>query len=337
MISIRNQVNELERCHEARQLALDSYVDALRNLARYTVDLDSAFTEPHRRYLNTLAEEVAGGRPEVLVESRSTLRGLLRTFKDKAAEYLSSLQNQLSGSAQALQDLLDSLAQNDGDHDTRLRSSLNRLREIARSTAARALAPAVLSTVDSIEQDLETSRKEHQLTVAQFQMEIRVLHKRIDDLETAAAVDRLTKLFNRAEMEERIRAQQSGKYCLLLIRAIGFRFAEAHFSTEVMAELAGAFAKRLRGSLPPNAVIGRWSEEEFVAILYSEKAETMNSAKWISEHLSGAYACLMAGKTVRPGLQLTVAALDSSGDTAERILERVGEFLTATQAITARP
>ena len=37
----------------------------------------------------------------------------------------------------------------------------------------------------------------------------------------------------------------------------------------------------------------------------------MASGKWITEHLSGAYACMKSGKTVRPTLQLTVGIVDT--------------------------
>ena len=113
--------------------------------------------------------------------------------------------------------------------------------------------------------------------------------------------------------------------------ARGLRRAEVQFGKEVGEELAGAFAKRLRNSLPISAVIGRWGTEEFVAMLTAKKSEALTSAKWITEHLSGTYACLNAGKTVRPAVQLTVGVVDTSAhETPERILERVGAFLVGS-------
>ena len=58
--------------------------------------------------------------------------------------------------------------------------------------------------MDTIQQSIEQARREHQITVSQFKTEIRMLHKRIDMLETAACVDALTKMFTRREMEDRI-------------------------------------------------------------------------------------------------------------------------------------
>ena len=77
-------------------------------------------------------------------------------------------------------------------------------------------------------------------------------------------------------------------------------------------------------------MIGRWGPEEFAAILIAKKSEAMASAKWITEHLSGAYACLKGGKTVRPAVQLTVGVVDTAAnEQPERIIERIGPSWSA--------
>ena len=40
---------------------------------------------------------------------------------------------------------------------------------------------------------------------------------------------------------------------------------------------------------------------------------------------------MLAGKTVRPSLELSVSVVDSDGETADRVLQRVREFLTGAQ------
>ncbi|MGA2271105.1 MAG: GGDEF domain-containing protein [Bryobacteraceae bacterium] len=329
MISIQDSLNELDRCHAVGSIVLECYLTAIRNMAHYAVELDDEITGPHRKYLAALAGEVASAQPEALVESRATLRGLLRDYRDKAAQYLSALREELSGTACALEEILNSLAHTDGDHDVQLRAALARLREVSRSPEGGAVRAVVLDAADSIERSLEQVRKQHQLTVAQFRVEIGMLHKRIDALETAAALDDVTKLFKREEIEREIRSASGEKLCLLLVRVSGFRRTERQFDHAVAAELVAAFTRRLRNSLPPNTAIGRWSEEGFIAMLSVEMPQAVASAKWVAAHLSGAYACLQRGKTVRPSLQASVAVVDNQpGEPPERTLERVKEFLT---------
>jgi diguanylate cyclase (GGDEF)-like protein len=328
MVSIGVSLAELEKCHKERDVAMGCYVDAIRDVAHYTIELEPAIAEPQRKYLNALADDAASGKPEVLSETRATLRGLLRDYRDKATHYLSRLREDLDAMARAFEQILGSLGQTDGEAESRLRAALARIRNLARSSEGNAIRTSLLSAADDISEGLEQVRKEHQLTVSQLRVEMGMLHKRIDALEAASSLDQLTELYNRRELEERIRSGPDA-VTLLLARVSGLRLAEIQYRPEVGTELAAAFTKRLRNSLPKSAVLGRWGHEEFVAMLSTSVAETTALAKSIAEQLSGAYACLMAGKTVRPSLQLTVAVVDSEGTTPERILQRIMGFLNS--------
>jgi len=323
-------MTELERSHQLRSVVLDCYLLAIKNMANYAVDLDEEVTGPHRKYLKQLADEVATDTPEALNNSRSTLRGLLRDYRDKASQYLSRLRDELAGTARALEEILDTLSQSDGDHESSLRAAVVSLREAAANPSGASIAGVVQSATAKIEKSVEQMRKQHQLTISQFMVEIRMLHKRIDSLEAAAATDEFTRFGTREETIERLRTTAPGSYSLLLIGARGLRRAEVQFGEEVGNELAGAFAKRLRNSLPANCTFGRWGAEEFVVMLSMTKAEAIASGKWITEHLSGSYACMKEGKAVRPALQLNVGVVDTAAsEKPERILERIGVFLVS--------
>jgi len=328
MISIQSSMAELERSHQLRAETLDCYLEAIKNAAQYAVELDAALTGEFRKHLASLGDEVASGRLEALQDSRSTLRGLLRDYRQKALEYLSGLRDELAGTARALEEILDALSQADGDHDSQLRGALSRLRDVAADPAHGAIASVIAAAANTIEHSLEAVRKQHQLTIAQFLVEIRMLHKRIDTLEVAASIDQFTQFANQAEMEQRIRAATPGSYCLLLIGAHGLRRTEVQFGKEVADELSGAFSKRLRNSLSNTAVISRWGAEQFIVMLSVDKSEATTSGKWITTHLSGAYTCLKEGKTVRPLLQLAVGVVETAAsDSPDRILQRAGAFL----------
>jgi len=327
VISIGQSVTDLERSDRLRQTTLDCYVAAIQDAAHYAIELEEATTGDYRRYLETLAAEVSGANPANLSGSRGTFRGLLRDYRDKAAKFIGDLREELTGGARALEEILRSLSQSDGDHEVRLRTSIERLREISNSPAGAEVREAVLETSDSIGRSVEEMRKAHDLSIAQFQMEIHMLHKRIDGLEMAAMIDSLSKLFTRGEMEERIRTAAAECYALLLIRAAGVRAAEVRFGAAVSGELAAAFGKRLRNCLPPDATLGRWGPEEFVAKVGIAKREAFTASKWVTENLSGAYSCLLEGKTVRPSLQVSVAVVDrDAGEPPQRTCARIAEF-----------
>ena len=93
MISIQSSLSELERSHRIRAAVLDCYVQAIKNVAHYAVELDEEVSITHRKHLSVLATEVSTGEQDVLNASVATLRGLLREYRDKSASYLGTLRD----------------------------------------------------------------------------------------------------------------------------------------------------------------------------------------------------------------------------------------------------
>jgi len=334
MLSIRNNMTELERLAAERDTAVDCYRDAVHNVANYAVELDEQITSQHRRHVMAVAEGLSS-TAESLREAGATLRALLRDYRAKAAEYLNHIREQLASTAHALEEVMESLAQTDGDCATRIRNALGGLRELAQQPVAAPIRDLLLSAANAVANGVEEMQKQHQAHVAQFMTEIRMLHSRIGQLESAATIDSVTQLLTRAEIERHIRSLEQGNVSLLLMATSGLRLAEVRFNGDVAAELAGAFTKRLRNVLPPNTVTGRWSTEEFVAILHAPVADAIKVAKAVGEQLSGTYSCLLDGKVVRPDLQVRVTVVDRAEGDAERLLARVREFMTRTLAVPA--
>jgi GGDEF domain-containing protein len=325
MISIQQNLTDLEKSHQMRTMALECYLSAINGMSQYAVDLNATITPPHRKYLSDLAAEVAESSLEAMAESRSTLRGLLRDYRDRAADYLGGLRDQLGSTAQALQEMVEGLSQCDTDHTSKLRGALVRLREMVKSLEGGALRAVVASAADTIEQSLEQIRKQHQFTVAQFQTELRLLHSRIDSLESAASVDEGTKFSNRRFIDEYMAAMPAGgSASFLIVKVRGLAEARAKFGAPIADDLVATFGRRLRNTLPKEAVVGRWSEQDFLAIVPASKTAAGALVQRATDHLSMPYACMIGGKVVRIPLVVTVECLaGTAGATPEAIKERV--------------
>jgi GGDEF domain-containing protein len=306
--------------------ALDCYAAAIRNIAHYAADLEPELTAPYRKHLNDLADRVSCGDAATFDDSRSTLRALLRDYRDKSSQYLNVLREDLNSAAIALAEILESLGDTDGEQGDELRGALRTLRQ-APGDDCDSIRDGVGAAAKTIENCLAGVRKRHQLSVSQFMIEIRMLHKRIDALESAASVDMLTHLFPRPEMESRIRESRSSSH-LLLVRAAGILDSASEFGRAVSEELTGAVIRRMRNTLPAATVVARWSGQAFVATLTADAAEAEVIAAQVAANLSGPYACMKDGRCVQPVIQPDVRLLEVAPGGGEDALRRIEELLS---------
>jgi GGDEF domain-containing protein len=94
----------------------------------------------------------------------------------------------------------------------------------------------------------------------------------------------------------------------------------------VADDLAATFGRRLRNTLPKDAVVGRWGEQDFLAVLQASKTGETIPAQRVADHLSTPYACMLGGKVVRIPLEVNAEYLTiAAGSSAEQILARVAE------------
>ncbi len=292
------------------EILVESYVTAIRNAARYAVGLDPSITDPYRKELMEFATRTAQADARQIDAGKSDLRSIFRNYRDRADKYLTHLRSELTETATAFQTLAESYTAVEGDQDAILRKGLFRLREAALAIEDIEVRKNVLSAAETIELALDQLHKQHQATVAQFVTEMHLLHARIDQLEQAAAIDQMGSLLSRSQMEQRLLAP-SLPLTLLLVKARHLRACETAHNTEIYAQMISAFVQRLRNGLPPNSQIGRWEDEQFLAITPATESEAEARARWASNYLSGSYVCRSGGKAIVPELEVSAGALFS--------------------------
>ena len=326
MISITTSVSELQKCYTTLDATVEGYRNLVGDLAAHCVVTGAGETESMRHDLSLIARAVSTAPVHGLQDYGPQLREWLAGYGGTVTAYVADLEHRQAAAARAFDELEASLAQADDDHDGRIRSTVDNLRTISRTPAARAIRDVLRNAAESVEQSVEQIRKEHQLTIAQFHTEIRALQRRLDPGEAETGKDHLTRLFTREEIQEKIRSSSAGAFSVVLLRVRGVRLAAAHYGSEVAAQVAAAVGVRLRNLLPVGTAIARWSEEEFVGVMQAGggggPAYTFCGS--LAEQLGGAYGCLRNGKTVRPSVEIAVCSVEAGArDAPEYVLERV--------------
>lgn len=333
MVSIGQSLNELEKAHRSQEAAVECFRATVLSLGQYAVELEPELTAKHRKHMKELGESIVPAMGVAgLTEARSTLRNLLRDYRDLAAAHLAKLHEELSAKAASLQQLFEAMTQGDGDHEQRMSATLSTLREMAEDPRSGPLRDPLIGAATTISDSLEELKRQNQLTVAQFLMEIQVLHNRIESLQTKIAVDASTQLASRQQFEGQLRTAFSvgAPFSLLLLRMRNLASLHRQFDDAVMETLLAAFAKRLRSCIRPDDPAGRWGDDKFATIFEGSHSQARAKARAVSEHCAGTYVCMVDGKPVRPVLQLDVGVVESSGaESVERLTQRADEFFRA--------
>jgi diguanylate cyclase (GGDEF)-like protein len=333
MVSIGQSLSELDKAHRAQEAMVDSFRASILTLAQYVVEVDPELATAHRAHLTDLAGSIKlSASPAEVNDHRASLRNELRDYRDRAAKHMQDLHEELSAKADSLHQLFEAMTAGDGDHEERMTRTLSRLRELADDPRSGPLRASLLTAAENLAQSLDELKRQNQLTVAQFLMEIQVLHNRIESLQTAVSVDASTQLASRQQFESHVRTAFSmgTPFSLLLLRTRNLASIQRQFGDVVLENLLSAFAKRLRTCLRAEDPAGRWGEDRFAVVLEGANSTARAKAKAVAEHCSGTYVCMIDGKPMRPVLQTDVGVVDSSsGDSAERLIQRAEEFFRA--------
>jgi GGDEF domain-containing protein len=329
-------LGDLDRLHDLQQVTADCYALAIRTAAQYAVEVDAKSARDFRANLEALAEQLCrADSPEPVRAVQSTLRDELRGYRDRAREQLELLRKEVANAAVVMELLADKVTANGEDHATRVQEDLNLLQDAARGQDLIGLRHTVDKAVAGIAQSVEEIKYANQLMAVQLHDEIRMLHRELDDRERALHTDSATGVWNRTKVESCMEdlLQRDDAFCLVLVRVRNLRRAEQQHSCTVVAKALRALVDRFRGASGATPFIGRWSDDQFVAILQDvESAEMTALSSAIARKLDGVYAVQENGQVQNVRLQVTGGVIDqplgAGVETFRKKLEQLSGVLT---------
>ena len=120
-----------------------------------------------------------------------------------------------------------------------------------------------------IQSSVEQIQRGNQLVVAQLQDEIRVLHLQFEQDRKALFTDRASGAWNRQKIDIHLDnlLRQNQPFCLLMVRVRNLKRLESQHSRTVVESTLKALVSRFAAMAGDEAVIGRWTEDQFVAVL----------------------------------------------------------------------
>jgi GGDEF domain-containing protein len=337
VISVQNDLERLEELEKREELYAamrDCYALAIDSSAHYAVEVDRTLTVEFRTNLWAIEKQARAARsPEQLRRIQSSFRGELREYRDKSAEELMKLRKEVNDATAAVLTFADSVAFNGVNHEQEMQAMLRRLESTARGNNIEEIRGAIDNAINGIESSVQYIHRSNQLVVAQLQDEIRSLHQQFELERKALYTDRPSGAWNRQKtdihLDNLLRQNQS--FCVLLVNVRNYRDLEAQYSRNIVEGTLKALITRFAALTGDNIIIGRWSEDQFVAILDVLPGNAGTLAAEAAAKLAGPYSVQENGLSQRVILQATAVGLDRQIGEDQSIFYAALEQLTGPQ------
>ena len=325
MISIRKAASDLDRMEELLQSVQQGYGQAIRSTAQYAIELDAAETSEFRAHLERVQKQMEDARAaEDWTAVEASFRGELREYRDKAAGQLERLHQQIKTSNEAVQLFTESVAAIDVDHEAQIQGALGQLGALEESADVEALHAGIRAAIQTIGDSMIVMRRRHQAGIAELRDEIRALHKQIEREHKAQFLDPATGVWNRRRLDMRIAdlVEHNQPFCILLVCVRNLPRLDRRYPQIMIEAALKALLDRLANMLEEGAVIGRWDEQNFAAILEMEPAAAIRVSRVATGQLAGEYPVQENGISRNILLEAAAGVIDRTAGSDQASFEQ---------------
>jgi GGDEF domain-containing protein len=319
LISIRKSVDDLDRLEdletrEALSKAIrNCYALAIHSTAHYAVEVDPALAVDFRKHLKEIEEQsLAAMSAQQLHSVQSSFRGELREYRDKSNEQLIRMRGEVDSATAAMSIFAETISSSGEDHKKEVASQLHSLASATRCNDIQEIRGGIGAAVAGIQSSVEQMQRSNQLVIVQLQDEIRVLHQQFEQERKALFTDRASGAWNRPKIDIHLDnlLRQNQPFCMLLVWVRNLKRIEGQNSRTVLEGTLQALTVRFRAITGDEAVIGRWTEDQFVAILDIPPGRAIPLTAEATRKLSGGYAVQENGLSHTVAVQVTAGVID---------------------------
>jgi GGDEF domain-containing protein len=331
LISLWKTANDLDRLHDLQRATLECYAQAIASMAQYAVAPDQARAAEFRVSLQALEKQLRDSESIDTIQAVETaLRGELRDYQEHAHRRLDQLHQEVIGAAKAMKIFVESVSSSGADHEKQMETELKHLDVLTTYEDIGEIRNGLQDARSSLAASFEQLRRSNQLVIAQLQDEIRLLHQAIQSERRALFTDRSSGAWNHQKMAERIEEllRQDDPFCLLLVKVRNFKRTEGRYSRTVVEGALKSILTRFQNLAGEDAMLGRWSENEFLAILPMEPADALALSREATRKLSGNYSVQENGVAQNIVLQVT------SGIVERKVRELPARFHKRLEQLT---
>jgi GGDEF domain-containing protein len=268
MISIRKSGTELERLEELHRTAVKCYSEALHSTEQNTIELDTAQAAHFRAQLQALRDQLRADAPRNELEAvQTSFAAELKDYSGKTREQIQRLRREVEAAAAAVESFAGSINESEVNLESGIQRELTSLSQSAKSEDIAVMRGAIQASTAKISGSVQQMKSSNQLAIAQLKDEIRLLHQEVQASRRSHSADPAAE--SRRWMSGRIQEfiHKKSPFSMLLVVVRNLEGLENCYSSGVIDNALRAFQSRFENILPSTAIVGRWTRDQFAAIL----------------------------------------------------------------------
>jgi len=313
LISLLKTVSELDRLEELRETTATCYALAIRSTAQYAIEVEPAQAEGFRRHLEALQGQLQSAATTFDLRAvQSSFRGELRGYRDEVSGQLARMRKEMEAATAALQTLANSVIASGADHEAEVKQHLVELDAASRCNDIESILAGIRRCSTAIAVSIEEMRRSHQFLIVQLHDEIRVLHQEIENERRSFFTDPVSGAWNRQKIDARIQdlLQLNDSFSVLLVRFRNSKWLASQHSAAVIRQTLQAMLLRFQGLAGEEVMIGRWNDDEFIAILETQPVDALAISRDVARKLSTTYTIQEGGVSQNVNVQATSGVME---------------------------
>jgi GGDEF domain-containing protein len=291
LISLLKTGVEMARLEKFKKVALECYGLAIASTEQNVIEVDQQRAALFRGELQALVNQLGEATsPEQLQDIQDLFCEELREYRDSTHEQLRRLRKEMDAAVAALEEFAGNASSPGDDHEKELKQALRTLDAASASDQLDAIKAAIHGASGDILSSFERMQAKNQFAIAQLKDEIRLLHQKIQAGRRPAALKAET--WKRQEVDQRIdqMLNQNTSFCLVLIVLRNLKVLVSRYSGGVVEEALESLEVRLRDTLGGESMLGRWTTNQFVAILNVAPSSAMAMSREAAQKLTEPYS-----------------------------------------------
>jgi len=265
--------------------------------------------------------------PALMQESERLVEEHLQQWARHTAGYFKAKANEVKELLIVLAGTAESLGERDQRYANHFGQFTARLQAIADLEDLTLVRTSLLQRATELKTYVDRMEEDSHQSIAQLRAEVSTYETKLKAAEELALRDSLTGLANRRNVEERIerRVANQKMFCVVILDLNRFKLVNDRYGHLAGDSLLKQFSGELRANLRGTDLVGRWSGDEFIAVLDCDLAAAKSQIARMRQWVFGDYTLQLSSTAGKAKVTVDAAvgvAQWKPGETIQAVIER---------------